>query len=96
VPDSQNITTPSVTESNNSRVLGSTTINTLLAIPSVASQVNPALINSGALPNVNINDYNSATPSQKSAYDAQLATSIASGNQKLTQVASNALTDLGY
>ena len=96
VPDSQNQEQPITLSSNNSRILGSTTINTLLAIPSVANQVTPALINSGALPNVNINDYNNASPSQKSAYNAQITSGINSGNQKLTQVASNALKDLGY
>lgn len=96
VPDSQNIVTPIQSQSNNSRPLGTTTINTLLAIPSVASQVSPALVNSGALPNVSINDYNNANASQKAAYDAQLRNRIASGDQKLTQVASNALNNLGY
>lgn len=96
VPDSQNIATPITSSSNNSRSLGTSTINTLMAIPSVANQVNPALVNSGALPNVSINDYNSANASQKAAYDAQLRNGIANGDQKLTQVASNALKDLGY
>ena len=96
VSDSQNQQQSSTSASNNSRTLGSSTINTLMAIPSVASQVTPALINSGALPNVSTNDYNSASASQKAAYTAQLQNSIANGNQKLTQVASNALSDLGY
>lgn len=96
VPDTQNVQTPISTQSNNSRLLGKTTINTLLAIPSVASQVTPALINSGALTNVSINDYNNASASQKAAYDSEIRSSIENGNQKLTQVASNALKNLGY
>lgn len=96
VPDSQNITTPSAVESNNSRTLSSNQIGGLLLSPAIRNQVNPALINSGAIPNVSINDYNNASPSQKAAYDAQISSSINSGDQKLIQVASNALTDLGY
>jgi hypothetical protein len=96
VPDSQNVTTPSVSESNNSRALGLSTINTLLAIPSVSSQVIPSLVNSGAISNVSINDYNSASASQKAAYNAQITSKITNGDQKLTQLASNALTNLGY
>jgi hypothetical protein len=96
VPDSQNIITPIKSQSDNSTTLGATTINTLLSIPSVASQVTPALINSGALSNVSINDYNNANASQKAAYDAQLQNRIATGDQKLTQVASSALKELGY
>jgi hypothetical protein len=96
VPDSQNIITPIKSQSDNSTTLGVTTINTLLSIPSVASQVTPALINSGALSNVSINDYNNANASQKAAYDAQLQNRIATGDQKLTQVASSALKELGY
>ena len=96
VPDPQNQQQPVTSQSNNSRSLGASTVNSLLAIPSVASQVNPALINSGALPNVSINDYNSASASQKAAYDAQISSSISAGDQKLTQLASNALSNLGY
>ena len=96
VPDPQNRQTPVTTTSNNSNTLGTNTINNLLAIPSVAAQITPALINSGALTNVSINDYNNANASQKAAYDETIRNSISSGNQKLTQVASNALNDLGY
>ena len=56
----------------------------------------PALINSGALPNTTMADYNSATPSVKAAYESDLRSQIAQGDQNLTQIASNALTDLGY
>ena len=96
VPDSQNQQQSSSSSSNNSRTLSASTINSLMGIPSVASQVTPALVNSGALPNVSTNDYNSANASQKAAYDAQIQSSIAGGNQKLAQVASNALNSLGY
>ena len=96
VPDPQNVQTPSTSQSSNSRTLSSNQIGGLLLSPAIKNQVNPALINSGAIPNVNINDYNSASVSQKAAYDAQLSNSIASGNQKTIQVASNALKSLGY
>mgnify|MGYP000403563790 CR=1 FL=1 len=55
----------------------------------------PALVNSGALNNVSINAYNSANASQKSAYNKQVTDSIAGGNQKLAQVASNAINNIG-
>jgi len=96
VPDSQNIQTPTSSQSTNSRTLDASVVNSLLSDPTVAAQVNPALVNSGALPNVSINAYNSASASQKTSYDAQIQGAIAGGNQKLTQVASNALKDLGY
>ena len=64
-------------------------------MPSVASQVMPALVNSGALPNVDVNAYNSSNASQKAAYNKQVSDSIAGGNQKLAQVASNALDQVG-
>ena len=93
VPDSQNIQTSSTSQSNNSRTLSNQQIAAQLADPAVANQVLPALVNSGALPNVSINAYNSASASQKSAYNSQAASAI-SGNQKLTQVASNAISNL--
>jgi hypothetical protein len=96
VPDPQNQQQPVTSSSNNSRPLSSQQIGTLLLSPAIKNQINPALINSGAIPNVSVNDYNSASASQKAAYDSQIASKIASGDQKLTQVASNALTDLGY
>jgi len=96
VPDPQNNVTPSTSASNNGRMMSPTTINSLLSIPAVASQVMPALINSGALPNTTMADYNSATPSVKAAYESDLRSQIAQGDQNLTQIASNALTDLGY
>ena len=95
VPDSQNIQTASSSQSNNSRTMDASTVNNLLSDPAVAAQVNPALVNSGALPNVDVNAYNSASASQKASYDAQIKGAIAGGNQKLTQVASNALSNLG-
>ena len=96
VLDTQNVQTTSTSQSNNSRTLSSNQIGGLLLSPAIRKQVNPALINSGALPNVSVNDYNNASDSQKAAYDAQISSSINSGNQKLIQVASNALTNLGY
>ena len=96
VPDPQNQQTSSTSTSNNGRILSQPTINSLLLIPAVASQVIPALINSGALPNTTMADYNSATTSQKAAYEGDIRSQIAQGDQNLTQIASNALTDLGY
>jgi len=96
VPDPQNQQTASTSTSTNSTALSGTQVNEILARASVANQVVPALVNSGALPNVDINDYNSASNSQKAAYNAQITDKIANGDQKLTQVASNAINDNGY
>ena len=96
VPDPQNQQTPTTSNSSNSGRLSSGQVSALLLSPAIRNQVNPALINSGALPNVSINDYNSANASQKAAYDSQISSKIAAGDQKLTQVASNALNSLGY
>ena len=96
VPDPHNQQTPATSNSSNSRRLSSGQVGALLLSPAIRNQVNPALINSGALPNVSINDYNSANASQKAAYDSQISSKIAAGDQKLTQVASNALNSLGY
>ena len=96
VPDSQNQQQSVTTASNNSRPLSAGQIGALLQSPAVRNQVNPALLNSGAIPNVGVNDYNNASASQKAAYDSQISDSIAAGDQKLTQVASNALNSLGY
>ena len=94
VPDGQNIQTSSTTsQSNNSRILSNQQIVAQLADPAVANQVLPALVNSGALPNVSINAYNSASASQKAAYNSQAASAV-NGNQKLAQVASNAISNL--
>ena len=94
VPDSQNVQTPSTAQSNNSRLLSSEQITSQLSNPAVANVVFPALVNSGALSNVSINDYNSASATQKSAYNSQLTSSIASGDQKLSQIASNAINSI--
>ena len=94
VIDSQNIQTSSTAESSNSRALGSQQVVDQLSNPAVANQVLPALVNSGALPNISINAYNSASASQKSAYNSQISDKISSGDQKLTQVASNAISNL--
>jgi len=95
VPDSQNKQESVTSTSNNSRILSSAVIVQNLSIPSIASQVSPALVNSGALPNTSINDYNSANATQKAAYDKQISDKIEGGDQKLTQVASNAINSLG-
>ena len=94
VPDPQNQQTPVTTTSNNSRILDASQITQALSNPSVANQVIPALINSGALPNVGVNAYNTASSSQKAAYQTQLSNKIAAGDQKLAQVASNAIANL--
>ena len=95
VPDPQNTKVSSVSESNNTRVKSTESIVTSLSIPSVASQVMPALVNSGAIANVDVNTYNSSNASQKAAYNKEVSDSISSGNQKLAQVASNALDQVG-
>ena len=94
VPDIQNLQDAISSNSNNSKTLDVAQITQALSNPGVATQILPALINSGALPNVTANDYNNSSASQKAAYDAQIQSSIAGGNQKLTQVASNALANL--
>tara|TARA_B110000908_G_scaffold133367_1_gene157259 strand:+ start:17 stop:1231 length:1215 start_codon:yes stop_codon:yes gene_type:complete len=96
VPDSQNIQTLISSNSTNSRILDANTVNSFLSDPAIAAQVTPALVNSGALANVGINTYNSANASQRASYDSQIQGAIASGSQKLTQVASNALKGLGF
>jgi hypothetical protein len=47
------------------------------------------------LSNTSINDYNAANATQKAAYDKQISDKIEGGDQKLTQVASNAINSLG-
>lgn len=94
VPDPQNRQSSITTTSNNSRILDASQITQALSNPSVANQVLPALINSGSLPNVSVNDYNTANASQKAAYQTQLSNKIANGDQKLAQVASNAIANL--
>ena len=93
VPDSQNVLTSITSTSSNSRILNSNQIVSQLSNPAVANQVMPALVNSGALSNIGINDYNNATASQKAAYNSQILNKISSGDQKLTQVASNAINN---
>ena len=94
VPDPQNQQTPITTTSNNSRILDTSQIAQALTNPSVANQILPALINSGSLPNVSVNDFNIANATQKAAYQAQLSDKISGGDQKLAQVASNAIANL--
>jgi len=96
VPDPQNRQTSSTSTSDNSTTLSGSLVNAILAKPGVATQVLPSLINSGALSNVNINDYNSASASQKAAYDTQITNKITGNDIKLIQVASNAINILGY
>ena len=94
VPDSQNIQTPSTVDSNNSKILSSQQITSQLSDPAVANVVVPALVNSGALSNVSVNDYNNSSDSQKAAYFLQLSSKIANGDQKLSQIASNAINGI--
>ncbi len=96
VPDPQNVQQPISSKSVNTSSRSASQIGQLLQSPAIRNQVNPALINSGAIPNLNINDYNNSSDSQKNAYNTQIANSIASGNQKAIQLASNALNSLGY
>jgi hypothetical protein len=92
VPDSQNIIQTSTSTSNNARMLSTQEITSQLSNPAVASTVMPALINSGALPNVSVNDFNNSSPGQQAAYTAQILNDISGGNQKLSQIASNAIS----
>tara|TARA_B100000780_G_scaffold140812_1_gene98611 strand:+ start:4708 stop:5946 length:1239 start_codon:yes stop_codon:yes gene_type:complete len=91
VPDSQNIQRASTATSNNSRVLSSNAIVTKLSDPAVSNSLMPALINSGAIANVGINEYNAASASQRSTYKKEVINKIQAGDQKLQQIASNAL-----
>ncbi|MGY8868352.1 MAG: hypothetical protein ACKVJK_22330 [Methylophagaceae bacterium] len=96
VPDPQNQQISTTSTSTNSRLLDASTVNNLLGNSAIANQITPALINSGALPNVSINAYNSSSDSQKLVYNKQIQSQISNGSQKLTQVASNALNNLGF
>ena len=94
VPDPSNQPTPIASQTTTSTQSNSQQIVTKLSDPTVANQVIPALVNSGALPNVSINAYNSASASQKAAYNSQISGSISAGDQKLTQLAANAISGL--
>ena len=91
VPDTQNIPNPSRSNSTNSRPLNSREITELLNDPEVSNNVIPALVNSGAINNVDINRYNASSQNQKDDYNSQLVDKITSGSQKLTQIASNSI-----
>jgi hypothetical protein len=95
VVDSQNILTSSILSGPSSRQISSSSILASLDNPEINASVMPALINTGAIPNVGINEYNSASVGAKASYEAQIRNQIASGNAGLTQVASNAINDLG-
>jgi hypothetical protein len=96
VPDTQNSQTPSESTSNNSVGFAADKVLSLLENPSIMNQVIAPLVNSGTLPNTTMADYNSATPAVKLAYQSDIKNLIAGGDQKLIQIASNALNNLGY
>lgn len=96
VVDTQNQQQSVSSSSSNSRMQSTNAILNALSNPSIAAQITPALVNSGALANVGINDYNNSNASQKAAYQSQIASAISNGDQKLAQVASNAINNLGF
>ena len=96
VPDSQNqptIVTSQVTTRPRSRPASD--IADQIVIPNIVTTVLPPLVNSGALPNVDINTYNSSSDSQKAAYASVVADMVRGGDQKLIDIASAALDKLG-
>jgi hypothetical protein len=89
--DSQADTTVSSATESNSPQLDAAAIIAALNDPATKALLTPALINTGVIPNVDINTYNSATAVEKSAIDQNLINLIQGGNLLLIQTASNAL-----
>lgn len=89
--DSQADTTVSSVTESNSPQLDAAAIIAALNDPATKALLTPALINTGVIPNVDINTYNSATAVEKSAIDQNLINLIQGGNLLLIQTASNAL-----
>ena len=96
VVDGQNIRSSSTSQNvNNARILSPESITTSLNNPAIQTQVMPAIVNSGGLGNVTITDYNSANSTQRAAYTQQAINKIQAGDAKLSQLASNAINNLG-
>lgn len=85
-----NVTTSS-SENLNVPTLNTPRILAALDDPATSAQITPALINTGAIPNVDINTYNNSTPIEQAAIDQNLKDLVAGGNISLIQTASNAL-----
>ena len=70
-------------------------ISAAFGSPAKTSQIMPAMLASGSIPNVSLAEYNSSTTAQKAAYATQITSKISKGDQKLTQLASNAINGIG-
>lgn len=84
-------TTVSTATESNSPQLDAVAIIAALNDPATKALLTPALINTGVIPNVDINTYNNATAVEKAAIDQNLINLIQGGNILLIQTASNAL-----
>jgi hypothetical protein len=89
--DTQSDTTVSSATESNSPQLNAAAIIAALNDPATKALLTPALINTGVIPNVDINTYNNATAVEKAAIDQNLINLIQGGNILLIQTASNAL-----
>jgi hypothetical protein len=89
--DTQADTTVSSANESNSPQLDAAAIIAALNDPATKALLTPALINTGVIPNVDINTYNNATAVEKAAIDQNLINLIQGGNILLIQTASNAL-----
>lgn len=89
--DTQADTTVSTATESNSPQLDAAAVISALNDPATKALLTPALINTGAIPNVDINTYNNATAVEKAAIDQNLINLIQGGNILLIQTASNAL-----
>jgi len=89
--DTQADTTVSSATESNSPQLDAAAIIAALNDPATKALLTPALINTGIIPNVDINTYNNATAVEKAAIDQNLINLIQGGNILLIQTASNAL-----
>jgi hypothetical protein len=89
--DTQADTTVSSATESNSPQLDAAAIIAALNDPATKALLTPALINTGVIPNVDINTYNNATAVEKAAIDQNLINLIQGGNILLIQTASNAL-----
>jgi|TARA_B110000483_G_C18144941_1_gene523034 hypothetical protein len=94
-PDPSNAQTSSQSQSTNTRILSNAAISAAFGSPAKTSQIMPAMLASGSIPNVSLAEYNSSTTAQKAAYATQITSKISKGDQKLTQLASNAINGIG-
>ena len=95
ISDTMNLQSSSTSTSNNSGTLSNAAISAAFASPAKTSQIMPVMLASGSIPNVSLSEYNSSTTAQKAAYTTQITSKISKGDQKLTQLASNAINGLG-